>query len=934
MAENITVGGQILTVSDFKKLKPIKNDELVRAVASKLIHDPNRSSTNNGVKSIFTEGIKDDTARNIASITASNIEDVSYIFQLLPEVETAMDIWVSCILNPKDGITESLIWSIDDTNTDYNSSLFNDMLNVVKKYFEEEYNLIDIVKPAIEDALFKTGSYPLIVIPESAIDDIINGKMAMSNESIINDYYVKQNNTYVSKSVGLLGNPKAYPSKANGNIKQIGIESYIINATNVQNASMNLIHPHLSVTDSVDILKVRLALESNTKRNIKDRLRKHYGLEQLSEIHITQEDILNVTTNRLPEHSPIAKSPAVKQYTGDEVLSYSRNTKKSTNVEEPTDNNVPASEEPTQDKNKNIIDTKTQNSIVNALYEDRAYTRQPVVNVSGNRARQPIGKPLVMKIPSAAVIPVHVPGNYRDIVGAFILLDEFGNPLDLNNETDLYNDIKETATRDNITGAVGMIKSLGGNCDRKDDMNNKEYFKELSRVYGSLIETDLINRLSTGLYGRDIKLAHVDEVYRIMLARALSAMNTQILFCPGDFLTYFCFDFNKYGIGKTVLDDSKDLAAQLAALDKAKMFQEIQNAIGRRKLSITVDETDPDPMKTVNILKNEYVKANSWMLPLLSSGSVDTVNTLREASIDLVIQGENPGIPNTSIDVEDVTVSRPVIDDNIRNGAKNRFIAKTGVPTTLVDETNAAEYSIQARNSHQLFARRVVTNQKIVSQDLLYDHVCKVTLNHGGLIKRLSLIIKDNLDKLTDEQRNQGNTIPIIENFLKCLSVELPTADLTKLEEQNNDLDKYTQLVDKVIDGILPNSVLTSILSDELSSKAELVKDVMKSSLYWKYINDNNYTPSLLKLLDKDNVEDTISSLLESTYNPIAGYANDAIITFDQIRKKNADAKANNAAQDMNEGDDSFGGSSDSSSSDTGGDDFGSDIGGGDDFDF
>ena len=77
-----------------------------------------------------------------------------------------MEIWVSCLLSPKDSVTESLAWSINNKNSEYSAELFNEMLTELKDYFETDYELFDILKPAIEDALFKTGSYPLVILPE------------------------------------------------------------------------------------------------------------------------------------------------------------------------------------------------------------------------------------------------------------------------------------------------------------------------------------------------------------------------------------------------------------------------------------------------------------------------------------------------------------------------------------------------------------------------------------------------------------------------------------------------------------------------------------------------------------------------------------------------------------------------------------------------
>ena len=82
-----------------------------------------------------------------------------------------------------------------------------------------------------------------------------------------------------------------------------------------------------------------------------------------------------------------------------------------------------------------------------------------------------------------------------------------------------------------------------------------------------------------------------------------------------------------------------------------------------------------------------------------------------------------------------------------------------------MDETQQSQFATQSMTAHALFNKRVAAKQKIIATDLLWDHVSKYTLNSGYLIKRLSEVIKENKDLLTDKQRAEGNTLPIIEDF-------------------------------------------------------------------------------------------------------------------------------------------------------------------------
>lgn len=867
-------GGQPLQVSELRGLKMIRNNELGRAVASKLIRDPNQtgSSGYNGRRIIG-----DDVLNRVSKSTATNIEDSSYIFQTLPDTKIAMEIWVSCLLSPKDGITESLLWSIDHSNTEYSAELFGDMLNVLREYFENEYNIFDILRPAIEDALFKTGSYPLVIIPESSIDQIINGKSAVSSESVINEIFTKDKEGYKVPGIGLLG---GIDKKTK--IQQ-GLESLIHNPTLNQSMLHRQIHPGLYVTDNPLILKSPIALRKARKQLSKASIRNRFGLENYAKVN----------------------------------LSFDEKVTKDSNVIRNSDD---------RDNKDRVFDSKVRNSIVQQLYKDRAYSKQEVVSIKPVDAsgRLPIGHPLVLKVPSSAIIPVHVPGNPRDIIGAFIVLDELGNPIDPSNASDLF-DTSRQESEERISAATNIIKQTNfynNNCSCiSNNGDTNATLNELAKAYGSLIEEDLLTRLTNGVYGDNVEISHVEEIYRIMLARALSAMNTQVLYVPGELLTYFAFDYNRFGIGKSMLEDARTLANMRAAVQYADIYANIMNSIGRRRLTINVDADDPNPLKTIEYYRNEFLRVNAWGLPLLSEGPIDAINVLREAAIDTVIQGDNPGVPVESVEVEEQQIQRPVPDDNLKDKLQELYTSCFDLPSSIVNDTQSVEFAQQVIQSNMLLNKRVNEKQRIINNDLLYDHITKYVLNSGSLIRSLSLVIKNHKDLLTDQQRTNSTTMPIIEDFLSCLSVSLPSPDRQRVQEQKEDVDRQKELVDSIVDAIIPDSLLENALPDSIKDQATMLKDTYKSILMGRYVSENQYLPYFFNLIDEDNSDDTITTEMKSYINPIVKMSTDIMFALDEIRKVNDSKALKSTVPDDGYGDDDSGDSYDSDDSDGGFDD-------------
>lgn len=836
-------------------------------VVSKLVLNPDKTNQLQGYegKQILDEAI----ATTLSEKITRRSRDYRDIMQALPDTKLAMEIWASCIATPKDGLTESIIWTVPN-NTEYSADLYGKLVTVLKEYFEREYDLFGLLKPAIEDSLFKTGSYILAVIPESSLDDIINGKTAISKEMITNVI-----STETRQGLGYLGNKQ----------KTHSFESLIHNSTNtVYNPK---IHNNLYVSDDPEILKMHLVSNKLRKDKSRNSLRQryHHGLESVAKLDYTKQGDTDTT-----------------KLTHEENLNIT-------------------------DKSK-VFDPKVREETVKKLYREREYRNQPIVSVPGKSetTRLPEGKPLIYQLPSESVIPVHVPSKPDQIIGCFVILDESYYPVSRDAYNDMFDKSREES-QENIAKAKSLISELDPFAnDCCGDKNGKETLNNLARVYTSLVENDLITRLASGLYGEAVELAHTDEIYRIMFHRALQAMRTQILYIPEELITYFAFDYDKNGIGISLLEDVKQLATMRAAMQSAEMYAELMNSISRRKLVITPDEADPNPMNSIEKAIQNYTRVSAFNIPLISGGITDVINTLRGSAVDVVIEGNNPLIPTMTIDVEDTELQRKVPDEALRDRTRNLMITAMGLPATAMDETQNTEFATNSLLANSLFNKRVLGYQIQIARNLLYDHVVKVSLASGDIIRVLSEVIKDNTALLTPEQRQYDSTIPIIEHFLDSLDISLPTPGNTGTESKSEDFNKYKDFVDTFIEAMYSDDLLQASLPEDLRDKTSIVREMLKSIMINDYVKANNYLPELNSIISSSNPEDTVEAKIVAILKPISEMATKSVIALDKVSKVTNDPAlseiniedsgsddygSGDDNSDDNESDDEFGGSDD-----------------------
>lgn len=172
----------------------------------KLLKDPNtqqvvgrkRRVIDNGASSVMTDiGLK----------TANSIMDARNAMQMLPDIEIAMNLLVSSILAPKDMNTTEITYSL--RNKVVRSDIAQQMIEIVRTHFETYHKLKDQLEVMLEDCLFKTGSYPVLILAENSLDQFINSDGRISQESLQRELGLSGKGF---KSLGFLGSLSAEPT--------------------------------------------------------------------------------------------------------------------------------------------------------------------------------------------------------------------------------------------------------------------------------------------------------------------------------------------------------------------------------------------------------------------------------------------------------------------------------------------------------------------------------------------------------------------------------------------------------------------------------------------------------------------------------------------------------------------------------------------------
>jgi len=799
--------------SDRRKAMPkigsLKNSPQLGSLVSKLVY-ANREVQNGSLhrrREVNLPG--DQFFTKLSDNTATNVTDSANLMQLLPDLRLNMQIMVSSILSPKDMVNAKLNYRVQDGIFD--SELSGLLLDVVSTHFSQVYKMDSRLPTLLEDILYHRGSRPMIILSESTIDDVINNPTRASMESV--KIAVEGAD---SQCLGWLGQPPEKSSEA--------------------------------AKGSATAAGVGFAMESFGSAAGTAQVRYNPTFQPFKSTAEKPTGKLFISDN--PE---MLKMPALAQaaihHRSDAILKRRNNRKGLLNLPKVT----VATESIGEDGKPTLQEVQS------ALYSQRRYAAMPVQTLytRDQLKTKTKGHPLVIEAPSEAVIPVFVPSDPSDHIGYFLVCDERGHLVNKATQDDYYNQLNQNVNANNDMISQLIQSTHRGTFGMKG--NNEIDGESLQRAYSDMVEQNMLARLRAGACGDNVTIARPEEVFRIMLARTLANQDTRLLYVPAEMVTYFAIDYNKFGIGRSLLEDTKILAGMRAILMFANTMGSLRNSVGRTKLNIKLDERDDDPVDTVEFIIGEFSKNRQQAYPLGASNPLDIISFLQNAGVEVVVSG-NDGYPNTEVNAEDFAaqVNKPDLDlDNLLR--KNHSLS-LGIPVEMVDNAQGPEFATTAVTNNLLLTKRVMKTQEQFCPHVT-DFVQKYTYNSGTLLDRLRKIIIDNKAKLGDEVRQyiashgqELNVDNVVKLFIDAIICELPSPDTTKVKVQVEAYKEYREALDEVLPAYISKEMFDAgnDQNTDVASAIEGLVALTKAHYLRQYLRTNNIMPELFDLMELD----------------------------------------------------------------------------------
>lgn len=519
------------------------------------------------------------------------------------------------------------------------------------------------------------------------------------------------------------------------------------------------------------------------------------------------------------------------------------------------------SKRPSISTESNTPDKMTVTQVGSLLYKSPSAKMATFMAVPStlNTKRKSIGRPLVLRFPSESVIPVYVPGDPSKHIGYFVLIDADGNPLSRVSRNEINgviaNSVGQNQNQQQGSSVMSMLmekarSNLQGN-------NHVVTLDQVSKVYSNIVETDLVERLTNGIYGGNFKVSGNEEVYRIMLARSLQSKFTRLLYVPEELVSYFAFKYFENGVGKSYLDDLKNLMSMRAILLISKVMSAMKSSINITQIGVELDPRDPDPQKTIEIATHEVMKARASYFPMGINSPVDLVDWIQRAGIEMSFKG-HPKIPSTSFTFDTKQMQHIMPDTELDDSLRKQTYMALGIPPELMDSGFDSEFATTVVSNNILLSKRVMYLQGIFTKQL--TDCCGKIMTHDMVANsELVATIKENIalieanfseeDKVAYTENPESLIADLVERYIENLEIALPKPDTTTIDLQSKAFEDFSTALEKAIDPIINSEFMTADIVGDVATYTDALKKAWMAYFQREWMAREGYMPELSQIV-------------------------------------------------------------------------------------
>jgi len=792
--KDLTIGNSNIDLSkvrsDLKAVNPALASTLARAVP-KNARTPERDELTGKTD----KGISQFKLEKLSNIISQNINAATDLRAITPYIGKAETIWQTMLLYPNG--RQDKILSYDTQNSPYKSAkLHTELLSIWDAYYTNGYKIEADLKKIVSDLLINTGSYALFNLSRPGLDYLINGSQLRDAgvagvESFIGQAqaeFSKEFTITADKKV-LLKNKGAFIKNPHATYQEVsGIESIFGKGPSYAGDEFRL----FSDTEDPDKL-INITFTDNASALFLQKINAGRRDERVKQV--SGFESLDLLIGESLEKNPDDKPEPKKKDT-------TKGGQKGNVTKGKTANSSP--------KTQNLTDEQIEHASAQ-MFRSRNIASQFIqyVKPSGALDTAPYGRGLTFHLPSECLIPIHFNGgNGRTAPDYIALLDtDDGSFLKNTNDFEFYQSISANKDKAGGNPKNGSMNSLIQNLRKVQE--GKECDFDM-REFAEVSKANLIRAFSASVLGGkgdNISIEIDEEVNKIFLQRMFRGQGVRCLYIPGEAITYMALNFNRLGIGQSLVNMAKSHITRLAMFDLADTLSNLEKATPHSMMTVRLNANAPEPMADIANARNTFFEANPTVHNILMMTQLSVpqmVDSLREASLTVKVDpGDNPYFPGHDVQIDHMDRNNfPGVDSNSRNELLNKIASYLQLQKSWLDiSDDQNNFQIEALAEHQMLLNQVVSYQAELG-GFLADFQRKHAYVNAPLLKEMIAKIRemkklwkpDSGEPLEGSEAQQINVI--LADFISNVVCKLPTP--TSIETTNKIKDSLQVVNDLV----------------------------------------------------------------------------------------------------------------------------------------
>jgi hypothetical protein len=735
-----------------------------------------RSSINN-TQSHSIDNLKHDMLA-ISTDVNKKIDHNKSFQSMVPEIGKAKTVLVPSILSPSDMFSNYVTCDLDTDKLDEVTK--SKIIEIINVRMNDRLKIGNLLSEWIGDALFDYGAVPVMTLPKKAISLLVTSIAHQEDENA---------QQATSDTLGI--NPK---KRIDENEQKDGMTSvsYEIAIDKVDlygrtDDSVEISTEDQKVIDKagdIDFVDIEIDTEDyeagmmTTDYSDAEKIEEREAV--LKKVNNSQSDLIKSSTELIKEN-----------------FSLSIDTRKINNVK-------------TKESNINKKVQEKMDALMQTSGSEKIYTISDVGYPSED------DEPYIQKLPTNAVIPIFVPGAPSSHIGYFVIIDQFGNPID-----ESYSYVSE-----NHTLGTPYLATMNDISNRDLGASAKKY-----NILSTVFELTLKKTIEESIKSIGVDAASFPDdkrLYSCLFNRALHKQRVTLLYVPTTHMTYYAYDYRPDGTGKGLMEDSSFIIRMRTSFMIAEVLSALNNATDRHKISFDLgDNKGTNVEQVMGLLKDSFITKYMYNL---DHNPMNVMRDIIARSVSIVPK-EIGGITNLNLDTETTQGqagnSKPEVADNLTD----MIITSTKVPASIFNALNDAEFSRSVATNNLLFANFIRFLQGIT---------CNKTENIvKGYVRNSYSVLKEIIEVLKENNCDVDTTEKLklmLDHIVSNIFVTLPSPDISPDKARYAELEEVIKTIDAIAEKLIPDDMI--VLEDDKSAetlkaiRASIVVDLVKEAVH------------------------------------------------------------------------------------------------------